>query len=303
MKYCIYKLKFPMGVHFGRGMLNDSDISFRADTLFSALYIEALKVERAQELYQAVSSRTLCISDSFPFIEDEYMLPKPMLYVEPSNRGNSEEKKKYKKLKYIPVSCFEEYVQGKWNMDHDPMKHFGEASQETRVYVRNEELTEPYRVGTFSYYEGNGLYVIVGYEDEQALQLFEVLMKNLSYVGIGGKRSGGLGRFELYKGNCKCLVEMLNKQSDCNMLLSTALPREDELEDALKGSSYQLIRRSGFAAPSKDNTQMRKKKDLYVFAAGSCFTNVFDGDIYDVSNGDECPVFRYAKPMFLGVSR
>ena len=43
MKYIIYKLKFSTGVHFGNGTLDDTEYTFCADTLFSALCIEAVK--------------------------------------------------------------------------------------------------------------------------------------------------------------------------------------------------------------------------------------------------------------------
>ena len=49
--------------------------------------------------------------------------------------------------------------------------------------------------------------------------------------------------------------------------------------------------------------EYRRKRDLYVFAAGSCFKNEFEGDIYDVTNGGSHPVYRYAKPLFMGVPR
>ena len=69
------------------------------------------------------------------------------------------------------------------------------------------------------------------------------------------------------------------------MLLSVALPADDELENALENASYLLEKRSGFVASSDYAEEWRKKKDLYVFTAGSCFVNCFAGDIYDVSEG------------------
>ena len=57
-----------------------------------------------------------------------------------------------------------------------------------------------------------------------------------------------------------------------------------------------------FVASSDYAEEWRKKKDLYVFTAGSCFVNCFAGDIYDVSEGGKHPVYRYAKPIFMGVS-
>ena len=43
MEYKAYKLRFLTGVHFGKGSLDDTSYAFCADTLFSALCIEALK--------------------------------------------------------------------------------------------------------------------------------------------------------------------------------------------------------------------------------------------------------------------
>lgn len=86
------------------------------------------------------------------------------------------------------------------------------------------------------------------------------------------------------------------------MLLSVALPADDELENALENASYLLEKRSGFVASSDYAEEWRKKRDLYVFTAGSCFVNCFAGDIYDVSEGGKHPVYRYAKPIFMGVS-
>ena len=59
MKYKAYKLKFSTGVHFGKGTLEDTAYAFCADTLFSALCIEAVKdsTERLERLVQTGQSR------------------------------------------------------------------------------------------------------------------------------------------------------------------------------------------------------------------------------------------------------
>ena len=69
-------------------------------------------------------------------------------------------------------------------------------------------------------------------------------------------------------------------------MLSVALPRDEELECALNGASYQLSKRSGFVASSDYADEWRKKKELFVFVSGSCFEQLFEGDVYDVSNGE-----------------
>ena len=68
MEYSIYKLEFQTGVHFGTGMLNESAYTFCADQLFSALYIEALKMDCAKEFYEKVKSGALLFSDAFPYM-------------------------------------------------------------------------------------------------------------------------------------------------------------------------------------------------------------------------------------------
>ena len=44
---------------------------------------------------------------------------------------------------------------------------------------------------------GNGLYLLAGFDSEVVQQRVETLLHSLSYSGIGGKRSAGLGRFTL----------------------------------------------------------------------------------------------------------
>lgn len=303
MKFSIYKLEFTTGVHFGKGMLNDSDYVFHADQLFSAMYIEALKFGNAEEFYKAVSSGRLLFSDALPFASGQYMIPKPLLYVEPVNKGDSEEKKKYKQLKYIPVEWIDSFLAGELNFEQNSMKDFGESEQRVMAAVRGKEDALPYYVGVFHFKQGNGLYIILSYQGDDERELAELLLDSVSYSGIGGERSSGLGMFELKKAGKgkEGLIRLLEKQSQKKLLLSTALPKEDELDHALEGASYLLGKRSGFVSSAAYADELRRKKDLYVFMAGSCFKNEFAGDVYDVSDGGGHPVYRYAKPLFMGV--
>lgn len=302
MQYSIYKLEFQTGVHFGTGMLNESAYTFQADQLFSALYIEALKINCEKELFDCVKNGKLLFSDAFPYFGQQYMIPKPMLYVEPKVKGISEQKKKYKKIQFIPVEQLEDFLDGTMDLDGEIFKGYGTYMQQSMVNVRNNEETLPYRVGTFYFSENCGLYIIVAYESESEKTLAENLLEGLSYTGIGGKKSVGLGKFNLLRGKMsKCMQEHLERDSNKKILLSVALPRDEELECALNGASYQLSKRSGFVASSDYADEWRKKKELFVFVSGSCFEQLFEGDVYDVSDGGSHPVYRYAKSLFMGV--
>ena len=80
MEYKIYKLRFKTGVHFGNGLLNDSINTVKADTLFSALYLEALNIGKNDELYKMAKDNRLFINDTIPYIKDDiFLIPKPII--------------------------------------------------------------------------------------------------------------------------------------------------------------------------------------------------------------------------------
>ena len=84
MNYIIYRLTFPNGVHFGNKNLDESNYTFSADTLFSALFKESLKFSNetySKGFYESVKNGDLIFSDGLPFMEDTYYIPKPMLYI------------------------------------------------------------------------------------------------------------------------------------------------------------------------------------------------------------------------------
>ena len=303
MEYKLYKLNFTTPVHFGTGVLNESDISICADTLFSALYIEALKLDKANVFFESVKNNNLLFSDAFPFIGKTYFLPKPFLYIEPKEQGNSSLKKQFKKIKYLPVSEFSNFIKGDLNPENCSLHNLGKEYLQVMASVRSgEDDTRPFSVGNFIFNEDCGLYIIAASETDEEFELFDELFDSLSYSGIGGKRKSGKGRFTLTFGRMdEDLKAMLIKGSDKYMLLSSSLPAEEELEYALDGASYLVKRRSGFVYSSNYSEDESKKRDAYTFQAGSCFKNRFVGTILDVSEGGNHPVYRYAKGMFMGV--
>lgn len=61
----IIKLYFESPVHFGEKRLSESKITFSADTLFSALMIEAVGLGKEDEFYQLASNNLVKFSDAF----------------------------------------------------------------------------------------------------------------------------------------------------------------------------------------------------------------------------------------------
>lgn len=303
MVYQLYKLEFLNNVHFGKNSLNDAEISFSADTLFSALCIEALKSGELKKLYEVTQKGEFVISDAFPYQGKTYYLPKPCVRIERTeSRGNSSEKKKIKKMKYIPAEQMDSWLSGNFVPDERyDLSRLGKKGVKVSVAVRGKEEPDPYRVKYFSFNEGNGLYFLAGGTEEN-LKFLEKLMTSLSYSGLGGKRYAGMGRFDYrIAGIPENIQKRLKQKAARYMLLSTALPDEEELPQVMQEADYQLVRRGGFVASETYSEQQMRKKDLYVFAAGSCFGKTFSGNIYDVSSGGKHAVYRYAKGFFMGV--
>lgn len=310
MEYRAYKLKFQGAVHFGRQNLEDGEYTCSADTVFSALCQEALKKgeDVLQSLYHNAKEGQLFVSDAFPYIGDALFLPKPMKRIDtPNNKEALLLKKAYKKMKYIPMDKLADYLAGRYDVLKavDVSRELGCFEMKVSASVRGEEETVPYRVGTYYFGRNNGLYVIMGYGEQNAQELAEDLWRGLGFSGIGGKRAAGMGRFSLHP--CELppgIQKRLQRDGREYMSLSVSLPKETELEAALADARYQLCRRSGFVASDSYSPEQMRKENLYVLTAGSCFHGRYEGDVYDVSGGNgRHPVYRYARPMFLEVDK
>lgn len=307
MKYCIYKLKFTTPVHIGKKLLTDANETIPADTLFSALCLEALKYggeAMINELVDYVKNNQLVFTDALPYKADTYYVPKPLNPVKKvDKKGDSKRKKAFKKIKYIPLESIDEFIEGDFEPENETVE-FGKYALNAKVAVSrfSEEDAEPYYVGTYTFNEDSGLYICMGYENDMVKDQVTDLLNMLASTGVGGKVSSGLGKYELYKKNLPAkLSERLEKDYSTYMTLSVSLPMEDELEEALKGAHYVVEKRSGFVMSSTYSDEFVRKNDIYVMTAGSCFNMRFNGDVYDVSAEGRHAVYRYAKPFMIGV--
>lgn len=319
MNYYLYKLKFSSPVHFGTSessrSIESADMTLRADTLFSALCHTALKNNVLDKLISLVTDNKLLFSDTMPYFGDELYIPKPALPVVKHVDSDPSERKKMKKLKYIPISMLGEFtasLKGEVKFDTSSVKKdFGSYTAVVKVAVSGNEQTRPYSVGAFCFYENCGIYGITGYESDESLDLVKKLLAILGFEGIGGKTSSGYGKFtvddEIYLDTpvdnaTEILKSMLNSQNvNQYILLTTALPNTNEIEKAVENAKYQLVRRSGFIFSDSISNPV-KKQTQYFFAAGSVFDRRFSGDLYDVGLNMPHSVYRYSKPIFLGVN-
>lgn len=309
MEYSLYRLKFTTGLHIGndRGgaSLDDSRMTIHSDTLFSALCCECAGTEGISRLYEYFSDGSLVISDTLPYKEDEYFLPRPVLYTgNYKHEGKPDVRKVLKSIEFIPLSSFDEYLKGLSGSEtsYIPQKYeFGGLTSYTRVALKDPP--QPYQVAYWRFAENCGLYIIVQFESQEALSFFEDILSGFGLSGIGGKQSAGLGKFIVEKLTLpEKLKELLEDNgAEYQMLLGTALPDDKELHSALSGGWYTTIRRGGFVRSESYASRPLKKRTMYMLSPGSCLKQRFNGGIFDLSDGGAHPVWRCGKTLFAGV--
>lgn len=309
MQTQIVKLSFIEPVHFGDGRLSSGLSSCDAGTLFSALFIEALHLGVSEILLEAAKGGAFGLSDAFPYVGSTYYLPKPMVRIEKENLkgdsvADSRARKAAKKLEHIAVRDLVPYLGGSFDSEKalDDLQ-LGQPFVQTKVNLTRsyKDDADPYQIGGFSFFSGAGLYFFVQGDFDM-----HPILESLSYSGLGGKRSSGYGRFEFEIVNDSWINELFSKglRGDVGyLLLSSALPTDAELRDELlEGAKYRLIRKGGFVQSAAHSASSQKKRDSFVFAAGSLFRKPFTGAVYDVNATQGAhPVYRYARAMWIEV--
>ena len=166
MKYKILKLEFSTAVHFGRGGLEKSQNVLSADTIFSALFIEALKYDLSDVMLDLFKKGKVKISNAFPYIKDEYYVPKPIIQLKKDSEGDSIIKKALKKLKYIPLSKFRDFIEGNLDIKQEEdtfSNNFGDFLLVEKVSMQSakeDEVNNLYAIEVFKYKKGSGLYFL-----------------------------------------------------------------------------------------------------------------------------------------------
>lgn len=326
MNYFLFKLTFQTGLHIGESeqaeSLTTALPSFCADTLFSALCLTAKHttgVERLNRLQQMASKGNILFSDAFPYYQNVLYLPKPLfpqaaLSAKAAGEVLTVDQKKEKNIRYVPVSQYQQYwrsLDGKKFFPLESPPEFGINTTTDHVSMRIQEEALPYTVGVYYFHDTCGLYFILGYQQEDDALEVASLVSLLGMEGIGGKVSSGLGKFSCEqipvdqnaRGDIRAMATLLAAEKvSRHVLLTTSLPREDEMDKIVNTDSYySLIRRGGFINSSSHVSAGNKKKTQYFLASGS-ITPRFEGDVYDVSLQGAHPAWRYGKPLFIGVA-
>lgn len=311
--YCIYKLYFTAPLHCGRGdgavSLTNTAMTLRADTVFSALCNEAAIIsenDAVESLIGLCRDSEIYLSDTFPFCGDDLYLPIPLCPLRKTATFDVANRKQIKAVKWLPASdeyfsAFSDYINTGKMFDTSKLQtKFAVSRTDVKACIsRDGTDTVPFEISCTEFEKNCGLYGIIGYESENDLNFVLRLFENLGISGIGGQTSRGFGKFTLQTAENNFIMENINKPKNSYMLLTSSIPKTDETAHAVDGAFYNLIRRGGFSYSPYNN--IFKKQTQYYLVSGSVLKNKFDGDIFAVGENGSHNIYRYSKPLFLGV--
>lgn len=307
MKYKIYRLYFSAGLRVGGGKMESNTIALPSDVLFSAIINEAAQIDSVtcNKAIEFFREKKLVLSDGFPFIGNDYFFPKPMISID-GRDGDTSDKKLFKKIAYIPLADVHSFMKGESNPESllKEAGSLGKNQMDTKIQKAADGENELYNVSYYRFGKGNGLYFILGFDGDEPEILFDELLYGLSYTGIGGKKTAGLGKFTMEEDDLPSPLRGKINTPNGTVLLSTSMAREDELDQLDPTSAYALVRRGGFIY-SEDAMGSafvsRRKRTMHFFKAGAIFNRQFKGDLFRVDDGYVHPVYRYGIPMWMEV--
>ncbi len=322
--HCI-KLNFTSPLHLGRGIGESYDMGSRllhSDTLSSALASARVQLFGDKNLKAYLES--LRVSSAFPFYNNHYFFPKPMLKLNLEINGQDEhlQNKSLKKLEYLEQPVFEKIIAGKqltvtenqfsenkkylW-ADKPVVQRILKTEVQQRVTVPRDGQGDsvPYYVERLFFSEGAGLFFLLEAESEQILKETEVALKYLEDTGLGTDRTVGNGFFE---SEVTSLQFSVPEAGSCSMTLSLFCPHKEELAGLLAGEpAYLMEKRGGFiAGASAEQFRHLRKKSVFMFSEGSVFNgNNLSGKVLNLRPkwDDEKlhPVYRSGIPLSIPV--
>lgn len=323
MTYLIYKLKFTSGIHFGDSQIGQESTmqTMKSDTFFSAVYSEYMRIYGDDELENIIEK--IKISDLLPYKNDNLFVPKPFVAIDrdisPTNE-NKIDRKKIKALQYIPMNKFKQYLDflrtGE-NFPEDIDDDFGKKQIITKNQIsRTGDDTQIYSVEVFKFCEDSGLYFILDCPDDFAKK-FENTIQSLGYMGIGAKKSVGLGKFEIKEikslettdPNTFSEIFFENSKQNSNnsdnisyLVLSSYLPTEKEIPMLKEKSYYRIIKSSGFINIPSYSDEAQKRRQVYMISSGAVLGFCPIGRVVDLKLHGKHSIYRLAKPIVLEVS-
>ena len=319
MELACYKLNFTAPLHVaeeGLGLEEASKI-VHSDTLMGAI-INAWTLlypeENAEEL---ITSAPFTVSSAFPYIEDLFFFPKPMLRINSPQGAKGEDPsfgKRLKKIKFLSTPLFEKVIKGE---EIDPsqleiVEGFAHTSPFEppcqNIEIPRVSLDRIASTSAFFYFHqiyfhpAGGLWFLAKFNKEgETASKLEGVLEFLGDHGLGADRSVGKGFFQIRRSH----INIDHPESAGQVLLSLCHPTKKDFAQVKDHplTRYTLVERRGWVT-SPHGGQGFRQKLVRMFGEGSVFPCKVDGQVTRVltaqpSQGLHHHVYRWGRAFTL----
>jgi CRISPR-associated protein Csm4 len=272
------------------------------------------------------------ISSAFPYVGPVHLLPRPLIPLYGEDQAQQMDPKMGKKVEWVSWRRMESIINSNtpprvlagdllmggrvWIHSADraelaespvfssrvedlKMWSSGQAETIPRVTVdRINSSSALYFQGQVRFAEGCGLYVLVEFDQTSQDPYHQSVADGLALLGqlgLGGRRSVGLGQFEVQEVPVESLEQPVGDDDAYHLLLSLYHPTQTEMQNGvLRGARYRLMTRRGWFFSMADTGQRRRA--VRMLTEGSMLACPATGDIVDVAPSaytkDHHPVYR-----------
>lgn len=335
----IVKLDFTGPLHLSKGKPDGYEAGGRtlhSDALKSALMAAAvsLRPETGNSAKEHSFLDQFEISSAFPFWQEEYFFPKPLIDLRWKIAGKSERdsNKLLKEVNFLGKSYFEKLL--KAEIKEVSEIHLSDDETQISQIFENEEIFQSigeryifksdlnqrvsvprwqendtdgntYYVERLFFRKNAGLFFMVRFDNEADIPFWMEVLKHLGEQGVGTDRATGNGQFiPTYLPDGLSL--MLPDKTNAQMAISLFCPEKEEIMNSLfEGASYALTKRGGWLT-NEDEFLTFRKRSVYMFTEGSVFPQrALKGKVVDLRPGSisglDHPVWRDGRAWFLPI--
>ena len=338
----VFRLQPRGAFHFGtQGVgLEATGERCPSDTLYSALITESLLggpslVRSTAD--EAIANLPFRLSSCFPYAGSALLFPLPRLRPVQLEGPQPGMRKRIKNLRYVSAAILRHLLAGGSLHDYLPpvdaqapaglyqqgsvliaeadgrpvgVEKVWDTGRIDHVTVdRASEAANYYAVGQVRFAPECGLYVMAQTRDATTSAELLQLLTRLGHSGLGGRRSSGLGQFEVLP---PASIDLPNSAGrDRAMLLSRYLPSEDELHAGVlgPGAAYDLTSVGGWLSSNDPRVMARRRRTIHLLVEGSVVAcqagSPPHGSVVNLAPDDTPfahPVWRYGLALSIGVT-
>jgi CRISPR-associated protein Csm4 len=305
MTFHSYRLRFPDGLHIGRGTpeVLGAEATVPSDTLKAALQACAVVLGYEQARGRAFLEG-FRLSSAYPWVGDTRFYPKPPFPLTAEKAEKEPGKpspKDWKRVKYLAEPLFLKVLTGEkldaevtdaaqfnsgllWDKKQESSpKAWTETEVRTRLQSREQSGKNdptPFHVDRVLFAPGDvGLWFMVQYLDTAWQPIVEAALRLLADEGLGTDRNVGYGRFEWLDGEAEHIDWKQEKYPKAFISLGLYCPA-DEVKKALDWdiSRFDLVPRGGYISSSPhDDARMLRKNPVWMLRDGALLLKTKEG--------------------------